>query len=67
MNTVNSLSPRWHYEKNPIVGHNCAKSIDSPDNQSVLRNGIMSLEWADYVFGSSVLILGLFDTLQLKQ
>ena len=36
-------------------------------NQLALRRGILSLGWADYLYGPSIIIPGLFDSLQLRQ
>lgn len=59
--------PRWDKRYNPIKGYDWSKPIDSPANQLVLKKGTMSLGWADYVFGPSILIPGFFNVFQLMQ
>ena len=39
----------------------------SDKNQKALSAGSLSLGWADYVFGPSLLIPGIIDIFQLKQ
>ena len=59
--------PGWHLHDNPINGYNGYVSYDSPANQLALRRGILSFGWADYLYGPSIIVPGLFDSLQLKQ
>ena len=59
--------PRWDKRYNPIKGYDWSKPIDSPANQLVLKKGTMSLGWADYMFGPSILIPGFFNVFQLMQ
>lgn len=62
----NIFSPRWDFKNNLIIGYNRTKSIDSPENQVVLRNGIMSLGWADIAFGHTSISI-ILNVLELKQ
>ena len=60
-------SSGWHLDKNPIIGYDSTQSLNSSTNQLALRRGILSLGWIDYLYGPSIIIPGLFDSLQLKQ
>lgn len=61
------LSTEWHPESNPIIGYDWQYGIDSEENQKALKAGSLSLGWADYVFGSSLIIPGIINIFELKQ
>lgn len=57
---------KWN-KTNPIIGYDWESSIDSEENQKALKAGSLSLGWADYVFGPSLIIPGIIDIFELKQ
>ena len=57
---------KWN-KTNRIIGYDWESSIDSDVNQKVLKAGRLSLGWADYVFGSSLIIPGIINIFELKQ
>ena len=57
---------KWN-KTNPIIGYDWESSIDSDVNQKALKAGRLSLGWADYVFGPSLIIPGIIDIFELKQ
>lgn len=61
------LSTEWNSTYNPILGYDWHYGINSDKNQKALSAGSLSLGWADYVFGPSLLIPGIIDIFQLKQ
>lgn len=61
------LSTEWHPKSNPIIGYDWQYGIDSEENQKALKAGSLSLGWADYVFGSSLIIPGIINIFELKQ
>ena len=61
------IKTNWNIKENPIKGYNWSKSIYSDVNQRILKKGMLSLGWADYVFGPSILIPGFFNVFQLMQ
>ena len=58
--------PKWN-KSNRIIGYDWESSIDSDVNQKALKAGSLSLGWADYVFGPSLIIPGIIDIFELKQ
>ena len=57
---------KWN-KSNRIIGYDWEFSIDSDVNQKALKAGSLSLGWADYVFGPSLIIPGIIDIFELKQ
>ena len=57
---------KWN-KTNRIIGYDWEFSIDSDVNQKALKAGSLSLGWADYVFGPSLLMPGTIDIFELKQ
>ena len=57
---------KWN-KSNRIIGYDWESSIDSDVNQKALKAGRLSLGWADYVFGPSLIIPGIIDIFELKQ
>ena len=57
---------KWN-KTNRIIGYDWESSIDSDVNQKTLKAGRLSLGWADYIFGPSLIIPGIIDILELKQ
>ena len=57
---------KWN-KTNRIIGYDWESSIDSDVNQKALKAGSLSLGWADYVFGPSLIIPGIIDIFELKQ
>ncbi|MGI6242770.1 MAG: hypothetical protein ACOYJK_04430 [Prevotella sp.] len=61
------LHTEWKSTSNPIIGFNWEYSLNSDVNQQALKAGRLSLGWADYIFGPSLIIPGIIDILELKQ
>ena len=58
---------KWN-KTNRIIGYDWESSIDSDVNQKALKAGRLSLGWADYVFGPSLLLIpGIINFFELKQ
>ena len=57
---------KWN-KSNRIIEYDWKSSIDSDVNQKALKAGRLSLGWADYMFGPSLIIPGIIDIFELKQ
>lgn len=57
----------WDFFANPIVGYIRYLPYSDERNQSVLKKGMLSLGWADYLLGPNVLGSGIINSFTLKQ
>ena len=56
----------WDMEKNRILGYKTWLPFDDPRNQAALENTI-GLGWPDYIYGPTIVVPGILDSIILYQ